>query len=170
MRVHFSGAGGCFDPHGARDRRGPGQRTVCGNETVNLCHHVWREGRYASGSQVSVRMHAFEERGKHATRLVYHEHHVMEKLRVPREEAWSDHHAFPDAHFGWIPQVLLEIEAARSRRCEVVRSEPEHRIHRVPRLIVEGQVPANVHVPVPVLVNGRDRRPINRRQRRELIE
>ena len=76
----------------------------------------------------------------------------------------------PDVHLGGIPEVVLEIEAAHARRREVIRGEPEHRVHRVPRLVVEGQVPAHVHVAVPVLVGGRDHRPVDHRQGCELIE
>ena len=94
----------------------------------------------------------------------------MEKLRVPREDADPDHYGVPDMHFGGIPEVMLEIEAPRTRRREVIRGEPKHRVHRVPRLVVEAQVPAHIHVAVTVLVGGRDYCPVNRGQRRELIE
>ena len=49
-------------------------------------------------------------------RLVHHEHHIMEKLQAPREDAGPDHHGVPDTHFGGIPEVMLEIEAARDVR------------------------------------------------------
>lgn len=166
----ISRAGGCFDTHGPRDWRGPSQRTVLSDEGVDLGRHLGREGGDATGSQVRMSVHALEERGEHAPGLVYHEHHIMEKLQAPREDAGPDHHGVPDTHFGGIPEVMLEIEAARARRREVLSGEPQHRVHRVPRLVVDGQVPAHVHVAVPVLVGGRDHCPVNRRQRRELIE
>jgi len=143
---------------------------VLGDEGVDLGRHLGREGGGATGSQVRMSVHALEERGEHAPSLVYHEHHIMEKLQAPREDAGPDHYGVPDAHFGGIPEVMLEIEAARARRREVIRGQPEHRVHRVPRLVIDGQVPAHVHVAVPVLVSGRDHCPVDHRQRRELFE
>src|SRR5208337_1727053 len=163
-------AGGCLKAHGPRDRRGPSQRTVFSDEGVDLdCHLGWERGG-ASGSEVGMSVHTLEQRGEHAPGLVYHEHHVMEKLRVPREHAEPDHYGVADAHFGGIPKVMLEIEAARIRLRKVIRGEPEHRVHRAARIVVEGQVPAHVHVALSVLVGGRDHRSVNRRQGSELIK
>src|ERR1700732_534844 len=106
------------------NRRGPSQRTVFSDESVDLGRHLDWEGGGASGSQVRMSVHALEERGEHAPGLVYHEHHIMEKLQAPREDAGPDHHGVPDTYFGGIPEVMLEIEAARARRREVIRGEP----------------------------------------------
>ncbi len=90
------------------------------------------KGAVRRSGEVGMRVHALEDRGEHAPCLVHHEHQVMDQLRAPREDAGPDHHGVPDVHLGGIPEVVLEIEAAHARRREVIRGEPEHRVHRVP--------------------------------------
>ena len=80
---------------------------VLGDEDVDLGCHLGREGGGATGSQVRMSVHALEERGEHAPGLIYHEHHIMEKLQAPREDAGPDRRGVPDTHFGGIPEVML---------------------------------------------------------------
>ena len=96
---------------------GAGQASArCSAMRTSIWAATWAgKGGGATRSQVRMSVHALDERGEHAPGPVYHEHHIMEKLQAPREDAGPDHHGVPDTHFGGIPEVMLEIEAARTR-------------------------------------------------------
>ena len=73
----------------------------------------------------------------------------VEQLQSPREDAGPDHDGVSDAHFDGIPEMMLEIQAAGTGRRKLNRGESERRVHRVTRLVVEGQVPAHPGPDVP---------------------
>ena len=110
-----------------------------------------------------MRVHALEDRREDAASLVYHEHHVMDQLRIPGEDAGRDQTSSPTCTSAAYQRWRSRSKPPMPERSEVIRGEPEHRVHCVPRLVVEGQVPPNVHVAVPVFVGRRDHRPIDYR-------
>ena len=86
------------------------------------------------------------------------------------EHAKPDRDSVSDMNLGGIPEMVLEIKTAHARRRELIGIEPEHRVHRIPGKVVECQVPAHVHMPVPVFVCRRDHAPVEQRQFSEMIE